>query len=460
MADTATMEQEYKVSITDAGPSRKKLHIEIPAERVSEKLRGSVDIIMGEAALPGFRKGKAPRWLVEKQFGSAMRKEAKSELVSSATGKAIEDNKLKVLNTYRTDSLDKAELVDGKPLAFEVDVEVLPEFDLPELNGIAIRKPLIEVSDQLVQEEITKVAVNEGQLESRDSAEPGDYCTGHAVMKGKDGTEFYNLKGAVIQIPTADKNGKGMVLGIVVDDFAKQVGSPKPGETVTIKAKGPDQHEVEGIRGNDLTVSFKIERIDRIIPATMEQLTSLMGFSDETGVRQLVRDRLEQRAQLQQQQAMHSQLARHLIKATKMELPELATAQQAARTFERRRMELMYRGVEPAKIEEHVAEMRSASAQSAASELKLFFILNKAAEVLDIKVTEGEINQRIALMAQQRGVRPERLRQELIQTNQINGVFRQIGEHKTLDAILANATVTEMPVEEFNKVMKDESTAA
>ncbi|MCX5689383.1 MAG: trigger factor [Planctomycetota bacterium] len=460
MSNSATIDRPNKVSVQDAGPSRKKISIEIPAETVSEKLVGSVDLLVGQAALPGFRRGKAPRWLVEKQFGTAVKKEAKTELVSAAVSKAVQDLNLQVLGSYPTESLNKAELAAGKPFVFDVEVEVLPEFTLPELNGIAVKKPQISITDEMVAEELNKLCVNEGSLESRDAAEGNDYCTGHAIMKGKEGTEFYNLKGAVIQIPGADKGGKGMILGIMVDDFAKQVGSPKAGDTVTVKAKGPDNHEVEGIRNNDLTVTFKVERIDRIIAATGTQLAASMGFDDEAAVKHMIRERMEQRVQIQQQSVMHQQVAKHLLDNTPMELPERMTAQQAERTLQRRRLELMYRGVDLTKIEEHMAELRRSSNDAAARELKLFFILHKASNVLNVGVTEQEINYRIAQIAQQRGVRPDRLRAELMQNNQINGIYTQLGEHKTLDAIVSKATVTEMSADEFNKVMKDEAAKA
>jgi trigger factor len=371
----------------------------------------------------------------------------------------VQELDLQVLGSYPTESLDKAEIAVGKALAFDVEVEVLPTFELPELENIEVKKPTFEVSDQMVNDELKKLCVNEGTLESRDKAEAGDYCTGHAVMVGKEGKEFYNLKGAVIQIPTEDKNGSGMVLGIMVDDFAKQVGSPKPGDTVTVKTKGPENHEVEGLRGNDLTVTFKVDRIDRIIPASAEQVAASTGFETEAEVKALIRERMELRVRIEQQGALHNQVAKHLIENTKMELPERVTAQQSERTYQRRRLELMYRGVDAAKIEEHMAELRRSSNEAAARELKLFFILHKAGQKLQVTVNEQDLNYRIAQMAQQRGVRPDRLRAELMQNNQMNGVYTQVGEHKTLDAIVARAKVTEVSAEEFAKSMKDEASS-
>jgi trigger factor len=317
-----------------------------------------------------------------------------------------------------------------------------------------VKKPTFDLGDALVESELQKVAINEGTLESRPQAEAGDYITGHALMVGGDGTKFYDLNGAVVQSPTADRNGKGMILGVMVDDFSKQLGSPKPGETFTVKCKGPENHEVEKIRGADLTITFKVDRVDRIIPASMDQLVAAFGLENADRLKELVRRRLEQNAMIEQQTAMRQQVCKALLDATTMDLPERLSARQAARTLEQRRLELMYRGVDAQKIEEHMAELRASSSEIASRELKLFFLLAQAAEKLNVRVDDGEINSRIAQMAFQRNMRPEQLRSELMQSNQISGVYQQIRDHKTLDAILSKATVTEMPAEEFNKQME------
>lgn len=452
MPDTA--ERTNKVSISDAGPSRKKISIEIPAETVMQKLAEQMDTLVTQAALPGFRPGKAPRNLIERRFGPSVRAEAKTQLVSAAYSEAVKEHKLKVLGEPTGEGLATLEITPGKSLAFDVEVEVMPEFELPNLEGIAVRKPVIQVTDEMVSGEIEKLRINEGSLESRETPEPGDYVTGKGVMKGKDGTEFYNIDGAVIQVPTADKGGKGMILGILVEDFEKQLGRPLPGQTVTIKAKGPENHEVEGIRNADLTVTFKVDRIDRILPAAVEDLVKRYGFESPDQLKDAVRRRMDQRVMIQQQSLMRSQVARHLIKATTINLPERLTAAQAARALDRRRMELMYRGVDAAKIEEHIAELRADSKNAAARELKLNFILASVAERLKVQVSEAEMNGRIAQMAQERNLRPEKLRQELIQSNRVGAIFSQIREHKALDAILSKATITEMPAEEFDKAMK------
>lgn len=449
MADTETQTITSDIKVEDAGACLKKITIEIAAEAVDAHIDESIDTVAAEASMPGFRKGRAPRRLVEKKFGSAVREETKNRLVAQAYQEAIEKHELKVVGDPQANELNDLEVVAGKPISFTVEVEVMPEFDLPGLDNIKVQKPLFEVNDELVERELDKLCVNEGELEERDTPEAGDYLTGHGIMLDADGAEHHNIQGAVVQIPTADKDGKGMVLGVLVEDFAKQLGLPKPGETATIKTKGPENHEIDAVRGADLTITFKVETVQRIIKADPADLAKRYGFENLDGFKQAIRGRLEQRAAVDQQSAMRQQIAQHLLKGADFQLPERLSAQQAQRTFERRRLELMYRGADPAQIEEHIAELRTASTDASQRELKLFFMLNKAAEQLEVQVSESELNGQIARLAIERGQRPEQFRQELIQNNRIASLYQQLREHKTMDAILSKADITDVKPEDY-----------
>lgn len=448
------------VTVSDAGPCRKKLNIEAPAEAVRAAVGSTFDTLMGAAVIKGFRQGKAPRALVERMYGKAARDEARNRIVSAAYSKAVEQHKLRVLGEPEGgDELQDADLSGDKPLKFSVEVEVAPEFDLPAVESIAVKKPLFEVTDEMVNEQVERVQVNEGDLDERETAERGDYCMGHGkiVVKGEKEPAL-DINGAVIQIPKEGAE-KGQILGVLVDDFAKQVGLPTKGDTVKVKAKGPEGHETEAVRGKDLEITFEVSAVYRIIPASVESLCERYGFADEAGFRDAMRNRLQQRVMIQQQSAMRQQIADYLLKNTTMELPERLSARQAERRLQRARLELMYRGMDPMSVEHRVAEMRSSSKEAAQRELKLFFILDKVATENNVGVTEGEVNGRIAQMAYERGERPDKMRSDLIENRQIGFVVQQIREHKAMDQLLNKAKVEDIAADKFEAEMKKNASA-
>jgi len=454
--NTAAPAMDVDVKVEDLGSCRKKISFVVPKATVAERLEMQMGTLVSEAALPGFRPGRVPRRLIEKKFGDQVKQECKNQIIATAYSQAMEQHKLQVLAEPEGNEELAALAVDGsKDLKFHLEVEVAPEFELPELDNLEVKKPVIQIKDEQVTDQIDRLRTNEGTLESQDKASAGDYCIGRGTMRdasaAADSKPLLDLEGAVVQIPTG-KDGKGAILGVMVDDFAKQVGLPKPGDTLTVKCKGPDVHERVDVRGKNLVITFKVERVERIIPAKMEDILAKLGMTDEGQMKEQVRGRLEQRAAVEQQSAMRQQVARKLVDMVKVDMPKHVSERQAERSLARARMEMSYRGVDPAEIENRIAEMRSGSMEQAVAELKLFFIMMKAAQKFNVNVTEDEVNGRIYQIAMERRVRPDKLRAELIQTNQVNMVVQQVREHKAMDALLARAKVTEMPVEEFNKL--------
>lgn len=453
---TAAPTMPADVKVEDLGSCRKKLTFVVPKKHVAEQLETQMATLVSEAALPGFRPGRVPRRLIEKKFGESVKQECKSQIISQAYAQAIEQHKLQVLaEPEGNDELVALAVDPSKDLKFHLEVEVAPEFELPSIDNLEVKKPVIAVKDEQVTEQIDRLRTNEGTLESQDKSTPGDYCIGRGTMKeagSKDADKpLLDLEGAVVQIPT-EKDGKGAILGVLVEDFAKQVGLPKPGDTVTVKCKGPDVHERVDVRGKNLVIEFKVERVERIIPAKMEDILAKLGMGDEGQLKEQVRGRLEQRGAVEQQAAMRQQVAKKLVEMVKVDMPKNVSARQAERSLARARMELAYRGVDPVEIENRIAEYRANTMEQAVSELKLFFIMQKAAAQFNVQVTEDEVNGRIYQIAMERRVRPDKLRAELIQTNQVGMVVQQVREHKAMDALLARAKVTEIPLEEFNKL--------
>ena len=136
----AQTEEESKlpdniVTIEDAGPCKKKVSIEIPEETIKSVTDDQYEKMRKDVVLPGFRKGRAPRRLLEKRFGKETTEQIKLTLMADASKSALEDNKLDTLGEPDID-FEKIELPTEGALKFDFEVEVRPEFDLPSLEGI------------------------------------------------------------------------------------------------------------------------------------------------------------------------------------------------------------------------------------------------------------------------------------------------------------------------------------
>lgn len=461
MAESAT-ERVATSTVEDAGPCRKKVSIEIAAERVRERLSEAIDTASSQASLPGFRPGKAPRRLIERRFGKAAREEARQRLATDAIRESIDEHKLRVLGEPEGgDELAEADLSGDEPIRFTYEVEIAPEFDLPSLSGFEIKKPVIEVTQEMADAEIEKLRVNEGELEDAEGQPgPGDYLVGHGVMKrDRDGEVIHDIEGAVIRLPSDPKEKSGLALGVLFEEFTSAVAGKGVGDEIVLRTTGPDQHEVEAIRSEPITITFTVSGAHRIRPLEVAELVQRYGLENEQQLREAVMLRLNQRAIIEQQTAMRQQLARRLLDAIDFELPEKITARQTERNVERRRLDLMYRGVDAEEIDRQMDALRRSVASAAQQELKMFFILGKAAMDRETPVSEEEVMGRIAQIAAETGQPPDQLRKELARTGRIQALATQIREHKALDAMLQEVTIVETPLDEYNDWMRAQAEA-
>jgi trigger factor len=230
MAEDKTQTEETEVSknivtISDAGPSKKKVEIEIPAETIHEKLDEKYKELRREAVLPGFRKGRAPVRLLEKRFGTDVSKQVKLELMAKASEAALKDNNINYLQDPNIDP-DKVELPEDGPMKFDFEVEVRPEFDLPELEGIEIEKPKIEVTDLRVNEEIDALRRRAGIWTPKEGkAAEGDQVIADVVLVTEGSADKDKRENVEIFI-----RKPGFVVGVPVEDLEQLLTGVKQGE--------------------------------------------------------------------------------------------------------------------------------------------------------------------------------------------------------------------------------------
>jgi trigger factor len=452
-----------EVTVEDVGPAAKRLTITVPAEAVTQKLEEALGALSTTAAVPGFRKGKAPRKLLERRFGSDLRRETRNQIIASAYSGAIEDKSLKPIGdpepARRTDEL---ELEEGKPFTFAVDVEVAPEFELPALDGIEIKRPVLDITDEMVRDEVTRYRRHFGNLHRiQDGFQEGDRLIGHADVTRAGETEaFFSRDEVLVVHPGAAQGGRGQVLGLLIDGLAGLLEGRAVADTVEFKTRGPEQHEREDIRGVELTIQFLIHHAERVAPCSVEAVVQVLGLESEALLHEHVRMSLEMRRDEEQAAAMRQQACDHLLGQVEFELPSKLTARQATRLLERHRLELLYRGMTPEEVEDRLAQVRAGSEEAARRQLKQFFLLLRLADHYEVKVNEQEIHGRVAMMAARRGMRPEQLMNELTQTGQLAEVAGQMREARALDRVVHAARVTDIAAAEWRALQEAAAQAA
>jgi trigger factor len=423
----------------------------VPESRIKAKIEESFATLGDEAVLPGFRRGRAPRRLIEKRFAESIRGDVKGQLLSESYTQAIEDEGLDVIGEPDVKDIEDLELPDSGPLAYTVEVEVTPSFELPKYDQITVEKKAHEVTDADVDQEIEQYRERYGQMSAVEDATvaEGDYVQSDVkVLAGEDAGEeaevLHEQDGAYTLVHGEDKEFKGHIAGILVPDMGQQLTGKKVGEVVAISMTGPESHENDAIKSAPITIRMAITHVHRLTPAPVEDLLPQFGMETVDELKERIKTMLDQQNEQAQQADMHKQVTDQLVDAVELELPEGLKGRQIERALQRQRMELLYSGAQPDEIEQQLAESRSEGEAAAVRQLKTFFVLDKAAKELEIEVAENEINGRISMMAMQQQRRPEKLRSEMRQRGELEQLYLSIREQKTLDKIIEQTQVQEV----------------
>src|ERR687889_705059 len=154
-AATAVQEKEtfdYPIRIEDSGPATKRVTIDIPQERIKTKMEEQYKELRSQAAIPGFRPGHAPQKLIEKRFANDVKEQVRRTLISESYEQAVEKNKLQVIGEPEFADPDKIELPEEGDFTYSFQVEVQPEFTVPDITTLKVRRPKIQINDENIDQ--------------------------------------------------------------------------------------------------------------------------------------------------------------------------------------------------------------------------------------------------------------------------------------------------------------------
>ena len=339
----------------------------------------------------------------------------------------------------------KIELPDEGDLTFEYDVEIKPKFELPNLEGIRIEKPLFEITDERIDQAISDLQRRYGKIEeiTDEAAVEDDVVTADVSMKVEGIDEPETLENHPVRV------GKAALMGVMVEEMGKTLGGAKIGDTKKCSAEVSDTHEKEDYRGKKAEFTLEVKGIRRMVPAELNaEFFEQLGISDETELRQHLEDGLEREADREIRNLMAQQVYDHLDKAVEFELPTDLAARHADRFLQRRYYELLQQGVPAERMTENLEQLRASSSEQANMQLKMSFVMDEVADKLGIEVDTAEINGVVAQIAARYGRRPEKVRDEMKKEGRLESLASQLRDEKAIDKILESAEVVDAPVEE------------
>ena len=462
----ARLKEAIEVERVEVGPLRLKLTVTVPRDTVDERMSKQFLDLKRDALVPGFRKGRAPLKLVEKRFGTDVGDQLKTELISRGYLAAVEKEELKPLGdplfwvlveeertgddlatrkveTQKLLPLDKAldhvELPKDEPLTFVCEIELKPDFELPDLEKIPVTKPVISIEDEDVELELKRIRKGKGTFKPVEGGaiERDDLL--YAAMKMSVDEEVI-VADDNVELAARDLR----LLGVPLVGFGDAVTGKTVKDQVVFEATVPDDHENIAVRGKTARFEFTILEIKRLeIPPFDEAFLARMGFGGEDELRSAVRSALESRLDQTIKQAMYEQVGQYLVEQTALEIPTGLSQRQTDRSIARRTFEMYRANVPEAEIAKAVDEMRAKAHEQVVRDLKLVFILEKVAERHDINITEEQVNSSIAQIARQSGKRFDRVRDELSKGEGLASLYLQLRDQEVLAALLRDAEITE-----------------
>lgn len=467
------------VTVEDAGPCKKKVAIEVPEETIKDMGDEQYRELRRDVVVPGFRKGRAPRRLLEKRFGKETSEQIKLKLLAEASEAAVKDKKLDILTDPDID-YENVKLPETGPLKFEFEVEVRPEFELPPLEGIPVTRPKLEVTDAQVDREIEQLrrwagiwvpkeddAVEQGDevvADVRMNVHPTEEETAEqakAVEEGKEPTPS-KIPESETKLDNTEIHVRpnGFVGAVPVPNLPEILAGAKAGDKKTTTVEIPKTYFREEYQGRTVDIEIDIKEVKYLKPAEVdEQFLQRYRVANEQELRDKIRDNLHDHLESQIRNDMSEQIYQFLLNNTTFELPMNIVARQAGNLLQRQYINLLARGLSREQVEEQMEQLRSSSEEQAKEQLKTFFIMDKVAEKLGVDVSDEEINGHIAQVAVQRGQRPEKLKEQMERDGSLAQFRLDVRQNKCISKLLESANIAEQPPEEKKKSKKSKKSA-
>jgi trigger factor len=426
-----------KTEFVEVTETQKRLVIELPSDAVDAEIARVTAALGRRAKIPGFRPGKVPSRVVWQRFKDDILSEVAHELVPTALGQALRERELEPVATP-----DVSDVVvnAGQPLSFTANFETVPTFDPGEYRGIALSKKPAAIEEAAVDaalERLRQRAARFEPIEGRPLAF-GDWASVDLVRQtpagaqGKPGHEKHD--NVTIEIG-ASANPPG---------FDDELAGLEIGTQKTFSIHYPADYAATELAGTDVEYTVTLKSIkQRAVPALDDDFAKDLGsFEALADLRERVRHDLQHEANQESDREVRSDLLRALAKRVPFDVPATLIDQEVDRRIDEFARRLADQKIDPNTAGIDWKAFRDSQRESAADAVKGTIALDEVARREVVTVTGEDLDQEVQRYAESSGRSAAAVRAHLEKDDGLGRLRGGLRREKTLDFLLANASIT------------------
>ena len=426
------------VEITDVGPCKKHVKVTVERGQIDERFDEKYTELVqsDQPQVRGFRPGKAPRKLIEKQYKDSVSDEIKTQVLMASLEQLADDQQISPLSPPDLDPY-AIKIPDEGPFIYEFEIEVRPEFELPEYKGLTLRRPIHTFTDAEVEAEKARLLERYGQLVPKEPpvVAVNDYLTADVTIKLGD-REINKLSEVRIKVEKQLALSDG-----VAKDFGEKMSGAKPGDVREVEIELSQEMAAEQLRGRSVQATFTVKDVKTVRPPelTRELLEEVFGVSTPEALNEFVRTVLDRRLEYTQRQEARKQVLDKIAAASSWELPQDMLRRQVRKTIQRKVMEMRNAGMSEDRIKGRSRLLEQDALRSTALALKEHFVLQKVAEVEKIEIDDDDLDREIDRIADQAGESFRKVKARMEKEEMMEALAADLLERKALDLILSEA---------------------
>jgi len=423
------------VKVQDIEKNVIQLEIEVDADTFEEGMKKSYLKNVKNFNVPGFRKGKAPRKIIERYYGEhVFYEDAINEVCPEAYDKAIEENDIHPVDRPEIDII---QIGGGQSLIFTAKVTVKPDVELGEYKGVEVEKVESEVTDEDVEKELEIAREKNARLVAVEDRPVKDGDTVNINFEGFiDGVPFEGGKAEDFNLVIGS--------GKFIEGFEEQLIGAGEGQEVEVNVTFPEDYGNKDLAGKPALFKVKINSIKvKELPALDDEFAKdVSEFDTLEEYKADLRKKLTERKQQMAKRQMEDKVIEKVVKNAKIDLPRVMIDKQIDNIIYDFDLRLRYQGMDLQKYMEIMGtdfnSLREQFEERAENEVRTQLVIEKIMKVENIEATEEDTNEEINKLAENYRQTPEEFKTNLSEED-IDYIKGNIAFRKTIDWLVKNA---------------------